>query len=130
MQGVQDGSKADYSEKCDCWIRLLQSWLSTAKCKCLKHFVGGNGPTEEHPDPTPATAVPEHVWSLICYVLPAFSFSVRNQLKHLFQSAHTSSSHKALNSTDVSPEAQRMRVIGRIIFLIHITIMDSPFGVV
>lgn len=28
---------------------------------CSKHFVGGHGPTEENPDPVPATYTPEQV---------------------------------------------------------------------
>ena len=29
---------------------------------CSKHFVGGKGPTEEHPDPIPATYTPLQVF--------------------------------------------------------------------
>ena len=52
-------------EKCLRWIALCgqhQSQFNVSKIKewtyiCLKHFVGGTGPTDLYPDPIPASQV-------------------------------------------------------------------------
>ncbi|XP_077861701.1 uncharacterized protein LOC144342472 [Saccoglossus kowalevskii] len=50
-------------EKCDRWISACSRGDDFGRHRikqdtyvCSLHFVGGNGPTEEHPDPIPATA--------------------------------------------------------------------------
>ena len=54
-------------EKCMRWVRACgREDFSVEKVRkwtyiCSKHFVGGNGPTEKHPDPIPATYTPQQV---------------------------------------------------------------------
>ena len=49
-------------EKCKRWVNACKrSGFSTDNVKkdtyiCNKHFIGGRGPTDDHPDPVPATA--------------------------------------------------------------------------
>ena len=49
-------------EKCERWVRLCGRKFFTVEnirketYICSKHFVGGKGPTKEHPDPLPALA--------------------------------------------------------------------------
>ncbi|XP_070544938.1 uncharacterized protein [Ptychodera flava] len=50
-------------EKCDRWIRACcraddfgRHRITQDTYVCSRHFVGGNGPTEDYPDPIPATA--------------------------------------------------------------------------
>ena len=49
-------------EKCERWLRLCgrkhftKDNVTKDTCICSKHFVGGNGPTCDHPDPLPAAA--------------------------------------------------------------------------
>lgn len=49
-------------EKCERWVRLCGRKYFTVEnirketYMCSKHFVGGKGPTKEHPDPLPALA--------------------------------------------------------------------------
>ena len=49
------------------WIRASGRELFTVEKVsrwtyiCFKHFVGGQGPTEQHPDPIPATYTPFQV---------------------------------------------------------------------
>jgi len=60
-------------EKCKRWIAAcgrenftvdnVKKWTYI----CSKHFVGGNGPTEEHPDPIPATYTPVQVRFIILH---------------------------------------------------------------
>jgi hypothetical protein len=46
------------------WLR----WLQSDKSK-QEYFIGGNGTTEDHPDPIPAAVVPEQIFSghSFCY---------------------------------------------------------------
>lgn len=44
---------------------------------CSKHFVGGKGPTENDPDPIPATYTPAQVFSSLFYI------KMSNLLKHV-----------------------------------------------
>jgi hypothetical protein len=54
-------------EKCQRWIRACgRELFSVEKVTrwmyiCSKHFVGGQGPTEQRPDPIPATYTPFQV---------------------------------------------------------------------
>ncbi|XP_013409794.1 zinc finger protein 235 isoform X2 [Lingula anatina] len=56
-------------EKCKRWVHLCgrpmeqfnMDKISKYTYMCSKHFVGGNGPTEEYPDPISALACPEQV---------------------------------------------------------------------
>ena len=49
-------------EKCQRWVRLCGRQYFTVESIrketyiCSKHFVGGNGPTDAHPDPLPAVS--------------------------------------------------------------------------
>lgn len=49
-------------EKCERWVRLCGRKyfgvdnVNKDKYMCSKHFVGGNGPSIDHPDPLPASA--------------------------------------------------------------------------
>ena len=51
-------------EKCAKWVRLCGRPVAKFNCDrvnrntfiCSKHFVGGKGPTHDHPDPIPALA--------------------------------------------------------------------------
>jgi hypothetical protein len=53
--------------KCKKWISACgREYFTIDKVKkwtyiCSKHFVGGTGPTEENPDPIPATYTPLQV---------------------------------------------------------------------
>jgi hypothetical protein len=47
---------------------------------CSKHFVGGKGPTENHPDPVPATYTPAQVLFSLFYI------KIPNLLKHVYTS--------------------------------------------
>ncbi|KAL3861347.1 hypothetical protein ACJMK2_007383 [Sinanodonta woodiana] len=54
-------------EKCQRWVRACgRENFTTDKVTrwtyiCSKHFVGGNGPTTDYPDPIPATPTPNQV---------------------------------------------------------------------
>jgi len=49
-------------QKCERWVRLCgRKYFTVSSIRkdtyiCSKHFVGGNGPTEEYPDPLPAVS--------------------------------------------------------------------------
>lgn len=49
-------------QKCQRWVRLCERKYFTVESIrketyiCWKHFVGGNGPTDSHPDPLPAVS--------------------------------------------------------------------------
>ena len=61
-------------EKCQRWIRACGRELFTVEKVtrwtyiCSKHFVGGQGPTDLHPDPIPATYTPFQVWQNIVVI--------------------------------------------------------------
>ena len=55
-------------EKCQTWVRacgrgdtFTTKNVNNSTFICTKHFVGGKGPTEEHPDPIPANFTPDQV---------------------------------------------------------------------
>ena len=53
--------------KCERWLRACKrdnfgiDNVTKHTCICSLHFIGGNGPTDEHPDPIDATASPAQV---------------------------------------------------------------------
>ena len=61
-------------EKCQRWIRACGRELFTVEKVsqwtyiCSKHFVGGQGFTEQPPDPIPATYTPLQVWPNIVVI--------------------------------------------------------------
>jgi hypothetical protein len=61
-------------DKCQHWIRACGRELFTVEKVtrwtyiCSKHFVGGQGPTDLHPDPIPATYTPFQVWQNIVVI--------------------------------------------------------------
>ena len=61
-------------EKCQRWIRACGRERFTVvkvtwwKYICSKHFAGGQGPTEQHPNPIPATYTPFQVWQNIVVI--------------------------------------------------------------
>ena len=62
-------------EKCRRWVRACGrkdfdiSTVTKNTYICSRHFVGGKGPTQDHPDPIPALAVPEQVTSKVNDIL-------------------------------------------------------------
>ena len=49
-------------ETCQRWVRACgRENFTIEKVRCSKHFMGGLGPTSEHPDPIPATFTPLQV---------------------------------------------------------------------
>ena len=54
-------------DKCERWIRACRregfgdDKVTKHTYICSMHFIGGSGPTVEHPDPIDATASPAHV---------------------------------------------------------------------
>jgi hypothetical protein len=72
-------------EKCKRWINACKrSSFTTDNVKkdtyiCNKHFIGGKGPTEDHPDPVPATATTIDVSCNVLHITLIF-LSVRSNL--------------------------------------------------
>ncbi|CAM4419764.1 unnamed protein product [Leuciscus chuanchicus] len=60
-------------DKCERWVNLCgrpKDQFNASNVKpftfiCCKHFVGGHGPTDDNPDPLPATACPEEIERII-----------------------------------------------------------------
>jgi hypothetical protein len=50
---------------------------------CSKHFVGGKGPTDEHPDPIPANYCQAQVWLTTLHVAKLTTFSCMVLLNNL-----------------------------------------------
>lgn len=75
--------------KCERWLEICcREGFTVDKVKkwtyiCTKHFIGGNGPTEDYPDPIPANATPIQASQKLLVSILMFIFNVFHQFKCL-----------------------------------------------